>query len=235
MVKIPGTAEGLPAIRRCLADGLNINITLLFSVARYVDVANAYVEALEERVQRGAPVDRIASVASFFVSRVDTKVDKALDAIPNALAGAAEALRGEIAIANAKVAWEHYAELVATERFADLVAKGARPQRLLWASTSPKDPRYPDVYYAEALIGRDTVDTMTKETINAYLDHGRPESRLSSAVKHAHDQIAALGVLGIDLDVITRNLEDEGVKSFGDSFDKALRAIAEKRRRLQAA
>jgi transaldolase len=235
MVKIPGTREGLPAIRRCLADGININITLLFSVRRYAEVAEAYLGALEARLAKGERIDRVASVASFFVSRVDSKVDRALDAIPNALAGAAEALRGQIAIANAKVAYDHYEGLVASDRFRALAARGARPQRLLWASTSPKDPAYSDVYYVEALIGGDTVDTMTPETLRAYLEHGHPEPRLTRARDLAHRQLAALAPLAIDFPAITEALEDEGVRAFADSFQKAIDVITEKRRRLSAA
>jgi transaldolase len=230
MVKIPGTRAGLPAIEQCLADGINVNITLLFSVARYREVIEAHLRALERRAAAGQPIDRVASVASFFVSRVDTKVDKALDALPNSLAGAAGGLRGQIAIANAKIAYEEYQRVIASDRWKALAAKGARPQRLLWASTSTKDPTYPDLYYAEALIGPDTVDTMTPATFRAYLDHGEPEPRLARDVKGAHGQLTALVTFGIDLDAITGHLEDEGVASFAESFAKALRAIAAARR-----
>lgn len=235
MVKIPGTPQGVPAIRRCLTDGLNINITLLFSVARYREVVDAYLSALEARLEGGNSIEGIASVASFFVSRVDTKVDKALDALEGARAASGVALRGQIAVANAKIAYEEYARVISSDRWRALAAKGARPQRLLWASTSPKDPRYPDTYYAEALVGADTVDTMTLETLAAYLDHGRPEARLTTDGARAHDQLAQLGELGLDLSAIERELEDEGVRSFSDSYLKAIEAIAARRRQLAGA
>jgi transaldolase len=234
LVKIPGTREGVPAIRRCLADGININITLLFSVERYLEVADAYLGALETRVASGQSIERVASVASFFVSRVDTKVDQALKLMPNALAGTTGSLGGQIAIANAKMAYEEYERLVASERFRVLAAKGARPQRLLWASTSPKDPAYPDIYYVEALIGNVTIDTMTLETFRAYLDHGRPEPRLTRDRTLAHEQVLALKPLAIDFAAITKMLEDDGIRAFAVSFHKALEGIAGKRRLSKA-
>jgi transaldolase len=235
MVKIPGTREGLPAIFRCMAEGININITLLFSVARYLEVVEAHLRALETRVAENQPVERIASVASFFVSRVDTKVDKALDALEGKKHEAGRALRGQIAIANAKVAYQEYEQIVASERWQKLASKGARPQRLLWASTSAKDPAYPDIYYVEALIGPQTVDTMTRECLHAYLDHGTPEVRLSKDREQAHQQIAQLTPLGIDLRRATQELEDEGVASFATAFDQAVASITTKRRKLRSA
>lgn len=222
MVKIPGTRAGLAAIESCLAHGININITLLFSVARYREVMEAWLRALEHRVARGEPVDRVASVASFFVSRVDTNVDKLLDPKSE--------LRGRIAIANAKAAYEIYEHMIASERWKRLAAKGARPQRLLWASTSPKNPAYRDLHYADALVGADTIDTMTRETIKAFLDHGAPEPRLGEGRDRVHEDLAALAKLGIDLERVTDQLEDEGVASFAASYEKAIRSIAEKRR-----
>jgi transaldolase len=234
LVKIPGTLEGVAAIEQCLVDGISVNVTLLFSVARFRDVAHAYLRALERRVEKGDGISRVASVASFFVSRVDSKIDRALALMPNTLAGAAGALRGQIAIANAKIAYEEYEGLVAGERFRALAAHGARPQRLLWASTSTKDPAYPDVYYVEALVGRDTVSTMPLETFRAYVDHGQPEERLGRDRALAHEQMTALAKLGIDFDVVARALEDEGVEAFAASFEKSIRDIDEKRRRLRA-
>ncbi len=230
MVKIPGTRAGLPAIERCVADGLNINVTLLFSLARYREVLDAHLRGLERRAAAGERVDVGASVASFFVSRVDTKVDKLLDALPNALCGAAGALRGQIAIANARIAYEEYERVMETDRWKALAAKGARPQRLLWASTSSKDPLYPDTYYVEGLIGPNTVDTMTLETFRAYLDHGQPEVRIRANLKMAHRQMHELAKLQIDLAKATEQLENEGVASFSESFQRSLRAIAQKRK-----
>lgn len=235
LVKIPGTREGLPAIERCLAEGININITLLFSVPRYLEVVEVYLRALETRIAQGKPIDRIASVASFFVSRVDTKVDTALDALQGSRQECGRDLRGQIAIANAKIAYEQFERIFAGERWQRLASRGARPQRLLWGSTSPKDPRYPDVYYVEALVGSQTVDTMTPECFRAYLDHGSPELRLPRDRERAHQQIAGLATLGIDLQEVTQNLEEEGVASFAASFDKAMQSIAAKRQRLRAA
>jgi transaldolase len=229
MVKIPGTAEGVPAIERCLVAGININITLLFSVERYLEVADAYLRALEERVRARQPIDRIASVASFFVSRIDTKVDKALDAMPNSLRGTAGALRGQIAIANAKRAYAEFERMAASKRWAELAARGAHPQRLLWASTSPKDPAYHELYYVEGLIGPNTIDTMTPDCFRAFLDRGKPEVTLTAATDHARAQLAELKGLEIDLGQITADLEREGVASFAESYAKALKSIAEKR------
>jgi transaldolase len=232
MVKIPGTQEGLAAIEHCLAEGLNINITLLFSVARYREVVEAYLRALERRLRDGRPLAGVASVASFFVSRVDTKVDKLLGAMAGATGGSPSPLRGRTAVANAKLAYQDFAQVLASERWQKLAAQGARPQRLLWASTSTKDPSYPDTYYADALAGPHTVDTMTRETFRAYLDHGRPRARITEAPEEARAQMAALVSVGIDLKQITDALEDEGVRAFSDSYAKALASIAEKRRKL---
>jgi len=232
MVKIPGTRAGLPAIEQCLREGININVTLLFAVDRYIEVAEAHLRALEARVAEGKPVDRIASVASFFVSRVDTKIDKAID---EKSGPEARAERGKAAIANARLAFEQYERIVAGERFRRLAARGAKPQRVLWASTSTKDPAYPDLYYAEALIGPGTIDTMTRETLRAYIDHGNPAIRLTAGRDEARAHIASLAGLGIDLARATRELEDEGVRSFAASFDKAIGTIARKRRTLRSA
>jgi transaldolase len=231
MVKIPGTREGVAAIERCLADGVNVNVTLLFSVRRYMEVAQAFLRALETRAARGQPIDSIASVASFFVSRIDTKVDRALDALPDGAAReAARALRGRIAIANAKLAYQAYERMLADDRWQALAARGARPQRLLWGSISTKDPAYPDVYYVEALVARDTVDTMPLETLRAYRDHGSPQVRIHDGAERAREQLGALGQLGIDMDVVTRELEQEGVRLFVESHRRALQAIGDKRR-----
>lgn len=223
MVKIPGTAEGLPAIRHCLAQGININITLLFAVERYREVIEMYFEALEERVANGMPVNRITSVASFFVSRVDTKIDPMLDK-----AGDPEKLRGTIAIANAAVAYADFLVAFSGERWYRLSAHGARPQRPLWASTSTKDPQYPDVYYAEALIAPNTVNTLPPDTFLAYKEHGRPEVRIHEAITAAHDRLARLPKAGIDLAQVTRDLEEEGVAKFAASFRSLLGGLESK-------
>jgi transaldolase len=235
MVKIPGTAEGIPAIRQCLSEGININITLLFGVPRYRQVMDAYLSALEDRVKKGEAIDRIRSVASFFVSRVDTNVDAKLDALIAKGNAAAKPLRAKLAIANARVAYEAFEEVFGGPRFAALKAKGAKVQRPLWASTSTKDKTLPDVYYVEALIAPDSVDTVPPETFEAYRDHGNPKIRIHDALEDAHAAFAALPKLGIDFDVVTRELEDEGVKKFSDSYDSLLQAIAAKEKSMRVA
>jgi len=235
MVKIPGTREGVPAIERCLTEGVNVNVTLLFSVRRYMEVAQAFLRALETRAARGQPIDSIASVASFFVSRIDAKVDRALDALPGGAGRElGRPLRGQIAIANAKLAYQAYQHVLADDRWKALAAKGARPQRLLWGSTSTKDPAYPDVFYVDALVARDTVDTMPLETLRAYRDHGSPQVRIEDGVQRAREQMASLVKLGIDFDVVTRELEEDGVRLFVESHRRALQTIAEKHRSMGA-
>jgi transaldolase len=223
MIKIPGTRAGLPAITHCITAGININVTLLFSVERYQDVVSAYEAGLEARLADGLPVDRIASVASFFVSRVDSKVDPLLDR-----AGDPARLRGQIAIANACLAYAAFERRTAAPRWSALAARGARPQRPLWASTSTKDPRYGDVHYIEPLVAPLTVNTMPPETFAAYRDHGRPEVRIHAGIAAAPAQLAELGRLGIDLAGITRELEDEGVEKFAASYAGALAAVEAK-------
>jgi transaldolase / glucose-6-phosphate isomerase len=233
MVKIPATPEGVPAIEQCLADGLNINITLIFSLERYEAVMEAYLAALERRVAARKKVAQIASVASFFVSRVDTLVDKRLDERA-AREGRGHDdlvadLKGKAAIANAKLAYARFRARFGDERWARLAAHGARLQRPLWASTSTKNPAYPDVYYVEALVGPDTVDTMPPATLQAYKDHGQPEVRIEQGVAEAAQVIEQLEELGIRMDDVTHQLEIEGVKSFAKSFDSLL-AVVEARR-----
>ena len=232
MVKIPGTAAGIPAIRRCLADGININITLLFSVSRYREVMEAYLAALEERVATGEPIDRLRSVASFFVSRVDTNVDKKLDRIGT---GEARALRGRAAIANARLAFVAFREVFGSDRFQRLADCGASLQRPLWASTSTKDPSYPDLYYVEALVAPDSVDTMPPETFEAYRDHGDPKVRISDDLEGARETFRRLAALGIDEATVSRELEEEGVKKFSDSYDSLLKALVEKEKAMRVA
>ncbi|HET7581887.1 MAG TPA: transaldolase [Candidatus Limnocylindria bacterium] len=231
-VKIPATPAGLPAIEDALAEGININITLMFSVDVYRDVARAYIKALRRRLERGEDVTRIASVASFFVSRVDTKVDKALEAIGT---DAARALRGRAAIANAKMAYAAFQEIFEGPEFAELRDAGARVQRCLWASTSTKNPDYRDVLYVEELIGPQTVDTMPLDTIEAFLDHGRLERTLDQGVDEAREQLRQVEQLGISMQTVTDELIDEGVKAFGKSFDELIEAIDSQRKALAPA
>ncbi len=241
MVKIPGTREGLPAIRQCLAEGININITLLFSVDRYREVMEAYLAAMEERAGKNQPVDRIRSVASFFVSRVDTNADKKLDAIAKDAGrsssdrDAAKRLRGKLAIANARIAYEVFEKVFGSPRFTALKAKGVKVQRPLWASTSTKDPAYPDLYYVEALVAPESVDTMPPETFEAYRDHGDPKVRIREDLDAAHAVMRDLAALGVDADRIAVELEEEGVRKFSDSYDQLLKAVAEKEKAMRVA
>jgi transaldolase len=228
MIKIPGTAEGLAAITESIEAGINVNVTLLFSVERYAQVIEAFLSGLEHRMDRGLPVRSIASVASFFVSRVDGKMDPQLDR--PALSG----LRGKIAIANAAIAYRSFRESLATDRWARLSRAGARPQRPLWASTSTKDPKYPDVYYVEALIAPDTVNTVPPETLVAYRDHGSPKVRIDEAIAAAPAQLAELAKQGIDLPAITRELEIDGVAKFAASHTAVLAGIDSKAEMLAA-
>ncbi|MEO8432312.1 MAG: transaldolase [Acidobacteriota bacterium] len=241
MVKIPGTKEGIPAIRQCLEEGININITLLFSVARYREVMEAYLSAMEARARDGKPSDRVRSVASFFVSRVDTMADKKLDALASDPAASererslAKELRGKLGIANAKIAFQAFGEIFGGSRFAALAGNGAARQKPLWASTSTKDPSLPDLYYVEALVAPDTVDTMPPETLVAYRDHGDPKVRIGDDLAGAHSVFRGLTELGIDEAGIFRDLEEEGIRKFSDSFDSLLRTLGEKQRIVGAA
>ena len=238
LIKVPGTAAGVGAVRTLLREGINVNVTLLFSLESHARVMHAYTEALEERAATGEPVDGIASVASFFVSRVDTAVDKQIDAKLAALdADSADAkrlrgLRGTIAIANARLAYAQFREHFAGKRFAPLRAQGARPQRPLWASTGTKDKAYSDVLYVEELIGPDTVNTLPVATLDAFRDHGTVKRTIDADVEGARAAVAELDALGIDLAAITQQLEDEGVASFARSFDDLLAGVEEKRRNL---
>ncbi|HEX5004206.1 MAG TPA: transaldolase [Gemmatimonadales bacterium] len=220
MIKIPGTLEGLGAIERCIADGINVNVTLLFAVARHEAVMEAYLKGLERRLAAGQSIGGIASVASFFVSRVDTKVDPLL-----ATAGRAD-LRGTAAIANACLAYAAFERVFRGPRWDALAARGARVQRPLWASTSTKDPALPDVYYVEALVAPQTVNTLPPETFAAYRDHGNPAVRLGpDAAAAAESRLRELAGAGIDLDAATRELEAEGVQKFAASFQSLLGGI----------
>jgi transaldolase len=224
MIKIPGTRAGLSAITRTIAAGINVNVTLLFSVDRYAEVIEAFLTGLERRVERGLPVASIASVASFFVSRVDGKVDPLLDKI----GGRGASLYGTAAIANACMAYRLFETSLAQPRWERLAAAGAQPQRPLWASTSTKDPRFPDTYYVEALIAPRTVNTVPPETLVAYRDHGNPMVRIQDGIAAAPGQLEALAGAGIDLARVTRELEDEGVEKFAASYRSLLAAIEAK-------
>ncbi len=224
MIKVPGTRPGLAAIRVLLAEGINVNVTLLFAVPRYEEVLEQYCLALEDRVRKGKPIDRLASVASFFLSRIDTLLDPLIAKNPRA-AG----LEGRIAVANAKVACAAFERVSAGGRWKALAAQGARPQRLLWASTSTKNPSYSDTLYVEPLIGRDTVNTMPMETLDAYRDHGKPAPRLREGLDEARQHLARLAAAGIDLAAATAQLEAEGVRKFVEPFDKLLAALEAKR------
>jgi len=229
MIKVPGTQAGVGAVKTLLREGINVNVTLLFSLESHARVMHAYIEALEERAAAGEPVDGIASVASFFVSRVDTAVDKQLDANGDARA---RTLRGTIAIANAKLAYAQFREHFDGARFAPLKAQGARPQRPLWASTGTKDKAYSDVLYVEGLIGPDTVNTLPVATLDAFRDHGNASRTIDVGVDAARAAVAELGAIGIDLAAITQQLEDEGVASFAKAFDDLLAGVERKRRDL---
>ena len=236
MIKIPGTAEGLPAISHCLADGVNINVTLLFSVARYRQVVEAFFTGLERRAAAGHSIAGIASVASFFVSRLDGKVDPLLERMGGAASvGAAHGwpLRGHAAIANACAAYAAFEELFQSPRWRALASRGGLVQRPLWASTSTKDPSLPDVYYVEALIEDQTVNTLPPATFAAYRDHGQPAHRIRDEMAEAQATLRHLTGLGIDLDEITRTLEAEGVASFAASFASLLSGIERKAAALE--
>jgi len=234
LIKIPGTLEGIPAVEEMLYEGININITLLFAVERYEAVAEAYMRAFERRLAQGKGVDRVASVASFFLSRIDVLTDELLGELMNKRANpAAERLLGKFAIANAKLAYRSFKGMVAGKRWRALEEKGARVQRLLWASTSTKNPRYSDVYYIEPLVGAHTVNTMPNETIAAFADHGRVVTdAVESGVKEARQVLADLKSVGIDPVRVTDQLLREGVQKFIEPFDKLMGTLAEKRRKI---
>lgn len=240
MVKIPGTVEGTPVIQEMLEEGININITLLFSIEAYERVAKAYIKALAARQAKGLPVDRIASVASFFVSRVDSLIDKQLDEKIATTDDAAQkawlaSLKGKAAVANAKIAYQSFESLFSGEKWATLAAAGAAVQRPLWASTSVKNPDYPDTMYVDDLIGPHTVNTMPRPTIIAFLDHGTVARTIDQHVDAAHAVMSDLAKAGIDIDAVTAQLEDEGIAAFAKSFDSLLSGVASKRSQLAGA
>jgi transaldolase len=238
MIKIPATPEGIPAIQQALTEGININITLIFSLDNYRQVADAYLSALEERNAEGKDISHIASVASFFVSRVDTLVDKVLEDRIKATSDSAEqqklkSLEGKAAIANARLVYQEFKRIFGTPRFESLKHSGAHVQRPLWASTSTKNPAYRDVLYAEELIGPDTVDTMPLETIENFRDHGRVSRTIENNIPQAKAELAALEEVGIHYDQVTQQLQDEGVQKFADSFHELFKGIESKKQAIQ--
>ncbi|GAB3727225.1 transaldolase [Spirosoma lituiforme] len=228
MIKIPGTVEGLPAIQHCISEGLNINVTLLFSLERYEAVTNAYITGLELRDQAGLPINNISSVASFFLSRIDTLIDPMLPE-----KGLSD-LKGEVAIASARKAYEIYKRVFNSDRFLKLAAKGATPQRLLWASTGSKDPSFSDVKYLEALIGPKTVNTVPMDALVAFRDHGVAADRLENDLDKATQTLQRLADAGIDLAALTQQLEDEGIEKFNTPYQKLLDAIETQRKKALA-
>jgi transaldolase len=236
MIKVPGTRAGVSAIRHLIADGLNINVTLLFGINAYLAVAGAHMEGLESLKAQGKDISQAHGVASFFVSRIDAKIDKAIDARLQRASGetadALKRLRGKVAIANAKAAYQHYLRIVGGPRWQALALAGASPQRLLWASTGVKDPTYPDTLYADALIGADTIDTLPPKTLDAFRDHGRVSPSLTEDVVGADKVLAEADRLGLDLKGVTDMLVIEGVKLFDDAFTALLKAVADKQLQL---
>lgn len=232
LIKVPGTREGLTAIRQLISEGINVNVTLLFGIPRYKAVAEAYIAGLEERAASGLPLERISSVASFFLSRIDVLVDPLLEKKlqeGGRTADTASMLVGKVAIASAKAAYQFYKEIHNGERFRKLASGGARPQRVLWASTSTKNPAYSDVKYVEALIGPDTINTVPLETLAAYRDHGNPALRLETDLEEAMRVLKRLSEAGVDLDAVTAQLENEGIEKFVKPFDKLMQTLERKR------
>ncbi len=235
MIKVPATYAGIPAITELIGCGVNVNVTLIFSLENYKAVTQAYQAGLEKLAETGPavagghPVDRVASVASFFVSRVDSAVDKELEIIGNS------ELAGKIAIANSKIVYAEYRDIPRRPRWQALASRGAHVQRVLWASTSTKNPAYPDTLYVDELIGPDTVNTLPLTTLESFMDHGRVAETLTRGLQEAQDQLAKLADLGVDLNAINRKLQDDGVDAFAKPFAKLLKSIAEKCQVLKAA
>jgi transaldolase len=230
-IKVPATADGLPVIQQLIGEGINVNVTLIFGLPRYRQVAEAYIAGIEARAAQGKPMPHVASVASFFVSRIDALVDLLLEKLMapgGQQADLAKKVHGQVAIASAKMAYQIYKQMFGGDRFKQLAAHGARVQRPLWASTGTKNPDYPDVKYVEALIGPDTVNTAPLETLNAYRDHGEPKARLEENVEQARWVLERLPELGIGIDHVTRQLEDEGVEKFDQPFDKLMETVAQR-------
>lgn len=229
MIKVPATAAGIPAIATLIGEGININVTLMFSLKHYEDVADAYLRGLERLLLNGGDLSKVASVASFFVSRVDTAVDDKLDELGNS------DLKGTIGIANAKLAYVRYLSVFGSERFQRLAAKGARPQRVLYGSTSVKNPAYPDTLYVDNLMGANTVNTLPQATIEALKERGTISSGLTQGLDQAREQLVQLGALGVNLEEITQQLQDDGVSKFAKAFDGLIASISDKRDEMQKA
>ena len=232
MIKVPGTRPGAPAIAALVGEGINVNVTLLFGLDAYQAVAEAHMAGLEQLKAKGAEVSKVHGVASFFVSRIDTQIDREIDrrvADGDPKADELKALRGKVAIANAKIAYQRYLEMIASPRWKALAEAGAAPQRLLWASTGAKDPAYSDVLYVETLIGKDTVNTMPTKTLEAFKDHGKVAPSVTEDIEAAKAVLADQKRLGLDLQGVTEKLVEEGVASFSDAFDKLLGAVGAKR------
>jgi transaldolase len=230
MIKVPGTVEGVPAFQQLISEGININVTLLFSQQVYEEVADAYIAGLEKFGASGGDVSKIASVASFFISRIDSAIDKIIDTRLKASQDASEqeklkSVQGKVAIANGKLAYQSYLQIFSGDRWNKLAAKGAQTQRVLWASTSTKNPAYRDVMYVEELIGQDTVDTIPPATLDAFRDHGQPRQSLTENVDAAKKTMEATAQLGISMKEVTDKLTDDGVRLFSEAFDKLLKAI----------
>jgi len=230
-IKVPATTEGLQAIQQLISEGININVTLLFGLPRYQQVTEAYIAGIETRLTQGKSVKYVASVASFFVSRIDVLLDPLLKKLidqEDKNADLAKMSYGQVAIASAKVAYQIYHKIFSTDRFKKLADQGARSQRLLWASTGTKNPDYSDVKYVEALIGANTVDTVPVETLNAYRDHGKPKARLEQDIEETKNILQRLPALGINIDKMTQQLEEEGVEKFNHPFDELMETLAKK-------
>lgn len=231
LIKVPATLEGLPAIRQLISEGINVNVTLIFSLPRYRQVAAAYIAGLEDRVSEGKSINHIASVASFFLSRIDAVIDPKEEyfiALGGERAHYATKICGQVAISSAKIAYNIYQEIFESEKFLKLVHNGATTQRLLWASTSPKNPDYNDIKYIEALIGQNTINTIPPELLSAYQDHGDPKPLLETYLEEALWVISKLSELGINIDNVTAKLEKDGVEKFIASFDKLMEALTKK-------
>ena len=226
MIKIPGTKEGLVAIRECLREGININVTLLFGLPRYREITEAFMGGLEDRLKEGNSIKEIASVASFFLSRIDVMIDPMLEEKD------AENLKGKIAIASAKQAYQIYLEMISSDRFKKLEENGAQKQRVLYASTGTKDPSFSDVLYVESIIGKDTINTLPMETIDAFRDHGKAVETLTTNVEEANNVMDELKENGIDIDKITQKLEDEGIEKFNKAYEKLIKSIDDQKRKL---
>jgi len=235
MIKIPGTAEGVPAIEQCISEGININVTLLFSQEAYVSVAEAYLRGLERRAKEGKPVAELASVASFFVSRIDSEVEKRIgkaraSGTDEKRSRLFEALMGKVAIANAKLAYRRYQALFSGARWEALAKKGAHTQRVLWASTGTKNPKFSDVLYVEELVGKDTVNTIPPATLDAVRDHAKVRPSLTEDLPGAEATMRTLEEAGISMKAVTDTLVEEGVQKFAESFDELFKAIGERLR-----